>query len=582
MPIKIKGYLAAIKNGRLKEVREEIKWIYGYGKRHVLSIAFYTALGMTSTVVALFSSLVSRDLVDIITGHQTGELLKTFISIIAAQLVGMAVSQLSLYVSSKINLAIDNSLKADVYDEIMTTEWEALTSFHSGELQSRWGGDVSLVSQGLLNFIPNLIIYTFKFVSALIMVCRYDASFAIFALAGVPISLITQKTNMKRMKKNSMGSMKSGAKMSSFTTESFSNTQILKALNMVPLYSKRLRILQKENTEVRLSYQKVSSINSILVTLTSLFVTYSTYGFGVYKVWSGQISYGTMTMFLALSATLSGTTQSLLGLLPNAISLTNSAKRVMNLLSLPKEDFSHETEVKAFYEKNKEKGIGVSLRNLSYRYMTGTEVFEDASFDAHPNEIVALIGPSGEGKTTMLRVLLSLVRGQNGKGYICCDRANPETGEGCLELTASARMLFSYVPQGNTMFSGTIKENMLNVKEDATDEEMVEALKLACAWEFVCKLPDGLDSEIKERGGGFSEGQAQRLSIARALLRKSPILLLDEATSALDLETERRLLMNINNDKTPRTIIVTTHRPAVMDICDRVYTIKDKEILLSE
>ena len=582
MPAKIKGYVTAIKNGRLKELREETKWIYGYGKRHVLSIAFYTALGMTSTVVALFSSLVSRDLVDIVTGHQTGELLKTFISIIAAQLVGVAVSQTSLYISSKINLAIDNSLKADVYDEIMTTEWEALTRFHSGELQSRWGGDVSLVSQGLLNFIPNLIIYTFKFASALIMVCRYDASFAFFALAGVPISLFTQKTNMKRMKKTNMGSMRSSAKMSAFTTESFSNTQILKALNMVPLYSRRLRVLQKENSEVRLRYQKVSSVNSILVTLTSLLVTYSTYGFGVYKVWSGQISYGTMTMFIALSATLSGTTQSLLGLLPNAISLTNAAKRVMNLLSLPKEDFSHETEVKAFYEANKGKGIGVSIRNLSYRYMTGTEVFDGASFDACPNEIVALIGPSGEGKTTMLRVLLSLVRGQNGKGYICKVGADTETGEGCIELNASARMLFSYVPQGNTMFSGTIKENMLNVKEDATDEEMVDALKLACAWEFVSKLPNGLNSEIKERGGGFSEGQAQRLSIARALLRKSPILLLDEATSALDMETEKRLLMNINNDKTPRTIIVTTHRPAVMDICDRVYTIKDKEIILSE
>lgn len=582
MSAEIKGYITAIKNGRLKELREETKWIYGYGKRHVLSIAFYTALGMTSTVVALFSSLVSRDLVDIVTGHQTGELLKTFISIIAAQLVGVAVSQTSLYISSKINLAIDNSLKADVYDEIMTTEWEALTRFHSGELQSRWGGDVSLVSQGLLNFIPNLIIYTFKFASALIMVCRYDASFAFFALAGVPISLFTQKTNMKRMKKTNMGSMRSSAKMSAFTTESFSNTQILKALNMVPLYSRRLRVLQKENSEVRLRYQKVSSVNSILVTLTSLLVTYSTYGFGVYKVWSGQISYGTMTMFIALSATLSGTTQSLLGLLPNAISLTNAAKRVMNLLSLPKEDFSHETEVKAFYEANKGKGIGVSIRNLSYRYMTGTEVFDGASFDACPNEIVALIGPSGEGKTTMLRVLLSLVRGQNGKGYICKVGADTETGEGCLELNASARMLFSYVPQGNTMFSGTIKENMLNVKEDATDEEMVDALKLACAWEFVSKLPNGLNSEIKERGGGFSEGQAQRLSIARALLRKSPILLLDEATSALDMETEKRLLMNINNDKTPRTIIVTTHRPAVMDICDRVYTIKDKEIILSE
>ncbi len=176
--------------------------------------------------------------------------------------------------------------------------------------------------------------------------------------------------------------------------------------------------------------------------------------------------------------------------------------------------------------------------------------------EAWPHEIVALVGPSGEGKTTMLRLILSSAAClRRGEAWVWCRGRSENSG---WSLSPSTRKLFSYVPQGNTMFSGTIAENMRNVKPEATDEEIVEALKLACAWEFVEKLPDGIESMVKERGGGFSEGQAQRLSIARALLRKSPILLLDEATSALDVATERKVLKNIMTDTYPRTCIVTT------------------------
>ena len=191
---------------------------------------------------------------------------------------------------------------------------------------------------------------------------------------------------------------------------------------------------------------------------------------------------------------------------------------------------------------------------------------------------MALVGPSGEGKTTMLRLILSLLTPQEGSSHICAGADH----EHMIDMSPSTRKLFSSVPQGNTMFSGTIAENMRNVKQDATDEEIIEALKLACAWDFVEKLPDGIESIIKERGGGFSEGQAQRLSIARALLRRSPILLLDEATSALDVATERKVLRNIMQDTYPRTCIVTTHRPTVLNICNRVYAIRDKKCKVLE
>ena len=299
---------------------------------------------------------------------------------------------------------------------------------------------------------------------------------------------------------------------------------------------------------------------------------------GIYRVWSNAISYGTMTMFLSLSGTLTSSVNSLVSLIPSAISLTISAGRLMDIVKMPQEDYSQDTLVQSFEKQHKAEGIGLNMQNLSYTYHNGTSVFADASIEAYPHEIAALAGPSGEGKTTMLRLILSLLTPQEGSFHVCAGADH----EQIIPMSPSTRKLFSYVPQGNTMFSGTIAENMRNVKPDATDEEIIEALQLACAWDFVEKLPEGIESTVKERGGGFSEGQAQRLSIAHALLRKSPILLLDEATSAPDVAAERKVLRNIMQDTYPRTCIVTTHRPTVLNICTRVYAIRDKKCQVLE
>ena len=367
--------------------------------------------------------------------------------------------------------------------------------------------------------------------------------------------------------------------MSGFNQEAFSNIQTIKAFDLITIYSKRLKQLQQEYINMKLDFQKMSMGTSLLLSTVGLLVSYSSYGWGIYRVWSGAISYGTMTMFLSLSGTLSGTLHNLTSLVPTMIGLTTSAGRLMDIVEMPQEDYSHDKEVMAFLERNKETGISLHVQKLSYTYHNGTQVFSGASLDACPHEVIALVGPSGEGKTTMIRLLLALMQADHGM-VLLSGWDLSENPKNQIPLTPSARKLFSYVPQGNTMFSGTIAENMRNVKPNAAKEEIIEVLKLACAWEFVSKLPDGIDSMIKERGGGFSEGQAQRLSIARALLRHSPILLLDEATSALDVATERRVLKNIMQHEYPRTCIVTTHRPSVLNLCKRVYAIRNKECVI--
>ena len=562
-----------LKQGTLRKMWAQSKWILQYGRRYWKAMVLYTLLGIAGSGVSLISSLISKDLVDIITGHQTGKLLATFAAMIGFSLANILVSQASGYASTFINLKVDSEIKNDIFAKMLVTDWESLTAYHTGDLVTRWSSDASNISSGILNWIPNLIIYTFRFVSALAVVLYYDPTFALFALLGIPFSALLSRPLLRRMRNNNQKSAAMNAKMYGFNQEAFSNIQTIKAFDLIRFYTDRLKSLQTEYIRMRLDFQKMSILTSVLMSIIGFIVSYSCYGWGIYRVWSNAISYGTMTMFLSLSGTLTSSVNSLTSLIPTAISLTISAGRLMDIVEMPQEDYSQDSAVEKFGKQHRQEGIGLIMKDLDYTYRTGTNVFSGASMEAYPHEIVALVGPSGEGKTTMLRLILSLLKPQKGSFHICAGHNEKEQ----LAMSPSTRKLFSYVPQGNTMFSGTIAENLRNVKPDATDEEIIDALKLACAWEFVEKLPDRIESEVKERGGGFSEGQAQRLSIARALLRKSPILLLDEATSALDVATERKVLKNIMQDTYPRTCIVTTHRPTVLNICSRVYAIRDKQ-----
>ncbi len=574
----IKFYIRRIREGRLKEMWLQTKWIYGYGKHYWLQIILYTLLGLVNIGVSLLSGLVSKDLVDIITGHQTGAVISYFVMMMVYNISSLLLSQLAQYVSTYFKIKVDNEIKAEIFGKILVTDWESLTSYHTGDLLTRWSSDASVVSSGILSFIPDMIIYFARFVAAFAMVIYFDPSFAFFAFLGLPISFILSRTLLRKMVGNNEKSAAMNAKMSGFNQEAFSNIQMIKSFDLAKLYIERLKSIQKEYLGMRLSFQRMSIISSVLFSTIGLLVSYSSYGWGIYRVWSGAISYGTMTMFLGLSGSLTGSLNSLTSLVPTVISLTTSAGRLMDIVGMPQEDYSNDDKALEFLNKYKDEGISLKIDEIDFKYKTGVEnVFESASLIARPHETVALVGPSGEGKTTMLRILLSLIFAQNGESVLF-NGSDEEKCKEKIKLDPSARKMFSYVPQGNSMISGTIAYNMRMVKPDATDEEIVEALKMACAWDFVEKLPKGIESEIKERGGGFSEGQAQRLSIARALIRKSPILLLDEATSALDVKTERKLLKNIMKDDYPRTLIVTTHRPTVLTICNRVYEIKDKKL----
>ena len=573
----IKDLIEKIKNGMLKEMYIEGKWIAKYIYKYKWGVVFYIFLGILGTILGLISSVFSKNLIDAVTGHDSEN-----IGVIIATIIGMGLGSIILEavtgrISAKINIKVGNEIRADIYDKIINTDWESMSSFHSGDLLTRLTGDATTVADSVLGWIPNLITKLVQFICIFAVIMYYDPTMAVLSLLSAPITILVSKSLMLKMRKFNKASREISSEMMAFNEETFQNLQSIKAFNLINVFSNRLRGVQEKAKKVGLEYNKFSIYTYCFMSVVGMVVYYSCFGWGVYRLWTGHITYGTMTLFLQLSSKLSSSFSDLINVVPSAIGATTAAGRIMEVVELPRENIKDDSIVDTMCTNLDDNGISVKVEDGYFKYLNSEKVvLDNANIEANPSEIIALVGPSGEGKSTMMRILLGLTNLKSGKATL-----KDESGLNC-HISASSRKLMAYVPQEKTMFSGTIAENMIMVKADATDEEIINALKDACAYDFVEKLPEGIYSSIGERGLGFSEGQNQRLSIARALLRNSPILLLDEATSARDVDTERRVLKNIMESNKKRTCIVTTHRPSVLNMCDRVYRISDSRVNLVE
>ena len=571
----IKMLIEKFKDGSIKEIWEEIKWMFSYGKNYKKEIVFYTILGVFSTVMSLISSVASKELINIVTGIQTNRALEMAVLMVSMSLFSLLFNQAMARITLKINIRIQNEIQADIFDKIIEVNWLDLSRYHGGDLLNRFSSDVGTVANSAIGWVPNLIINFFSFIATLCLILYYDPTMLFLTLANMPIMLLSSKVMMSRLRKYDMKVKEMNSEMMAFETETFSNIDSIKSFSLVHLFSDRLKGFQKRFKDVSLEYNWFSIKYNTIISLLGMVVSFSFYGWAVYRLWSGAINYGEMTLFLQQSGRLSSTFSALVSIIPSTISATISAKRLMEIIFLPKEPLDIKTS--EYLDRIQDKGFSLELEDVYFSYIQNKNVLVSSDLKANPGEIVALVGPSGEGKTTMIRLFLGLITPNQGNAYLIDYQGKK------YHLDASTRSLFAYVPQGNTIFSGTIAENLRMVKEDASDEEIIKALKSACAYEFVSRLEGGINAKIGARGQGLSEGQCQRIAIARALLREAPILLLDEATSALDVSTERKVLNNIMINHPNKTCIVTTHRPSVLNMCQRVYRVMDTKLtVLSE
>ena len=557
------------KEGTFREILEDWRWIFSYTRRHKTAVVFYTLLGIFSTSFALVASVAGKELIDIITGYKTDKLGLLIAILLGSAGFSLLFSNLISRISAKLSININNDIQADIFDQIIDVDWKAINAYSSGDLLNRFNSDVSTVSKNAITWLPSIIISLYNFIVTFALIWHYNKVMSLLAFASAPVMLLMSKYLIRKQRDYARKVKETGSEMMGFEVETFYNLDTIKSFGVMENYGKKLRGWQQKMKKISLEYNLFTIKTNVFLSILGLVVQYAAFGYCLFLLWGHQITYGTMTLFLEQRVRLANAFNNVIGIVPSFLTSSVSAHRIRELIELPRERHLPETQALDAVASG---GLEVRMDGVDFSYTEDKRVITSSCFRAAPGEIVALVGPSGEGKTTMIRLILGLVHPDTGTASLrACDGTE-------VPVNADSRGLFSYVPQGNAILSGTVAENLRMVREDATDEEIVEALKIACAWDFVSKLPEGINSKVGERGRGLSEGQAQRLAIARAVLRDAPVLLLDEATSALDVATERQVLRNIVKQRPNKTCIVTTHRPTVLNLCQRVYRVMETHV----
>lgn len=532
-----------------------LKWIYCRIRRYIPLTAAVSVVSALSALSFVALALITKRVIDIATGDTTGSLLKSGIllfAVIAIQiLLSAAQSILNAYSNGKQTIAFRNYL----FGVLCRKKYADISAYHSGDILNRFTSDIDTVVTSSVNIIPNVVSIATKIVAGIgTMLFMNPYIAAAVLLCGVTFPAIGRAIN-KRYKYMHKECQRTEGRTRAFLQECFENIVVIKTFISEAPFIKKLDSYMDDNFRLKIKRTSISVIANI--SLYALFTAgyYAVLLWGAGGLSGGTLTYGTLMAFLQLISQLRAPLQNVSGILPQYYSALASAERLMELEGAADEPLPAAAER---LEKIKEDFRTLEIKNLFFGY-AGESVLRDFSFCAKRGNITAITGESGSGKSTLFKLILGLYEPQSGSITI----------NGEIPLDASLRGLFAYVPQGNMVLSGTVRENITMNNRAVTDEQIERAARAAEIYDYITSLPDGFETHLAERGAGLSEGQIQRISIARALLTNAPILLLDEATSALDEETETRVLANIKS-MTDKTVLFITHRNTSLKVCDRI------------
>lgn len=537
---------------------EILRWLWRAWHGNRLQACLNAAIGLMSVVVSLAGVWAVQHAIDVASGMVEGSIYWAVGLMGALVICDFALNISGIWVQNILGIRAQNRMQQRLLDRLLRSEWHGKDQFHSGDVLNRLEFDVSNVVNFLTQTIPGTLSVLAMFIGAFCYLFAMDAVLALITVAIIPVFAAVSKIYVAQMRKLTKDVRTEDSRVQSTLQETIQNRMLIKTLE-----SETPMINRLEKTQSVLRHKVVKrtafSVFSNLVLNFGFALGYLVaFLWAALRMASHTLTFGGMTAFLQLVNRIQNPAKSLTKLVPAFVSVFTAAERLMELEENPLEEQGEPIKVKS--------PCGIRLRDATYAYdSVDGDVIRNLSFDFHPGTCTAILGETGAGKTTLVRMLLALIQPQKGSASIY-------NGSKEISLTPRTRCNFVYVPQGNTLLSGTIRDNLRLGRLSATDEEMKDALHKSCA-NFVFDLPDGLGTVCGEQGGGLSEGQAQRIAIARALLRNRPVMLFDEATSALDPETERQLLKNILADN-GKTIIFITHRPAVTEYCDQTLRIE--------
>ena len=551
-------------------VRQLLRWLWRVLRGNRRQVVLNASLGLMGVACSLLMVWAMQRAIDTAAGVRPGSIYwrVALMGLIIACEFALNISK--VWIKNILGVKAQNRMQQQMLDSLLRAEWRGKDRYHSGDIINRLEQDVQTVVSFITETLPTTLSTVTLFVGAFFYLLQMDVWLACITVAILPMFILVSRIYVAQMRKYTRRVRNSDSQVQSLLTETVQNRMLIKTLEAGDRMVDRLGDTQTVLREHVRQRTKFSIVSNLFVNGGFSLGYLVAFLWGAVRMSAHTITFGQMTAFLQLVFRIQGPARDLTRLAPAFVSVFTAAERLMELEEAPQEQQGEGVLLPS--------PCGVRLTDVTYAYEDADQpVLNRLSFDFRPGTCTAVLGETGAGKTTLVRLILALVRPQQGAIEVYSGQSGDsgntgESGTSAYAISPRHRCNFVYVPQGNTLLSGTIRDNLLMGCPDATDDDLWRVLRLVCG-DFVATLPQGLDTVCSEAGGGLSEGQAQRIAIARALLRNRSIMLFDEATSALDPDTERQLLENILSDRS-KTVIFITHRPAVVDYCDQVLRVE--------